>query len=1044
MKDIMRKHLWPAALVAALAVVGMLAAFVVLTGPQRGTAEAQGTSICAGASGATLQSLIQAGVCSATTTPAPSPTTGGGGSGPGPVAPGGGGGGGTQPTATPATGLCATATGDRLEQLIAAGLCMRPTATPLPTNTPTPTPVPPTNTPVPPTATPVPTNTPVPPTATPMPREELVPTGANALIESSSTSASAGVTLTLTIDRLTQNTEAGGSVVLFLEDDFKVPDSIDRGSVYFRAINDRTSETNSGGRVYVTDPIEISDDNHFGGDDDWDIQVFLPDFNTGDSDRFEGFNGPTAGQTLQLVILKSGGIKNPPEAGTHSVGYSVLGASQQNDSGPTYSTLNVGSRQDEDDNFKQQDDAATLTGKPEKSSGAASVGLKTLAKISLSDEDNTRGYELTVTGSGFNDGKSAAVHVLHARDPYPAWWDSLNCTERNAIARPSSDTDNYCQSWAEPGLDDAQRAKIKADVNLVGGGGATGTTDDEKRAASAAKVAAESTFCRHIIRAGHRAGITTVDSDDTVAVAFEVTVPIFGPGDDNYLCMVDGEGRSSNTDVEQFELEPSIRISPSSANAGDTVNVYAQDFPTPNAALVSLKIAGQEVFSSAASQRDRIEDVDANTIGADGSATATFDLPGSISGSPLEGTVRIDAKWGDDSEDAEIQITGSTLRVSQGEARANDSITITGEGFGTGSDNGIDPANITLDGVAVRVDADSLSDGEVEVSNAGQFVATIYLWSAAGSGASDNPALIGGAHTLRVQDKLGFYGTTKISIKEPSISILPDTLGPRDYLTVTGNDWPVDNQDSTAQVGQVQVIVEKGEFQRTYTVIPDGTGRFTVEHRVRRNVAIPSTQQVEAKYGSQIVKTTSFEVPAATIEVTPTEGQPGDEVSLSVTGMPVYTEIDEITIGGANALGGRTFRTDRDGVATADKLAIPGLDPGTYSVVMKVGSGTSQTVAIGSITVLPEVVPGALAMLPAALSELGDNLEAVFYFDNISKEWSFYDPREEFADLNTLDGMVAGQPYWILIGEAVDEVVLNAKTRSLSCSNGDCWNLVVW
>ena len=133
MKDIKRKHLWPAALVAALAVVGMLAAFVVLTGPQRGTAEAQ--SLCAGASGATLAALIQAGTCSAATT-TPAPTTGGGA--PGPVAPGAT----PQPGATtPAGGgdgsVCATATGDELAALIQAGVCMAPTATPVP---PTPAP----------------------------------------------------------------------------------------------------------------------------------------------------------------------------------------------------------------------------------------------------------------------------------------------------------------------------------------------------------------------------------------------------------------------------------------------------------------------------------------------------------------------------------------------------------------------------------------------------------------------------------------------------------------------------------------------------------------------------------------------------------------------------------------------------------------------------------------------------------------------------------------------------------------------------------------
>ena len=163
MKNITRKHLWPAALVAALAVVGMLAAFVVLSGPERGAAEAQG-SLCAGASGPTLAALMQAGLCQAATatpaaSPSPSPTTGAGGGPPDPAPPGGET---PMPTVTPGTPTLCDAAGGNLRALIQAGLCMEPTATPVPTATPEPT-----ATPVP-TATPMPTMTPE-PTATPVP-----------------------------------------------------------------------------------------------------------------------------------------------------------------------------------------------------------------------------------------------------------------------------------------------------------------------------------------------------------------------------------------------------------------------------------------------------------------------------------------------------------------------------------------------------------------------------------------------------------------------------------------------------------------------------------------------------------------------------------------------------------------------------------------------------------------------------------------------------------------------------------------------------------
>ena len=977
MKDIMRKHLWPASLVAALAVVGMLAAFVVLAGPERGTVEAQ--SACDTFTGPILAALIEAGRCPATTpaaSPSPSPTTGaGGGANPGaPGSPGGGAGAGPTPVApsTPEPDACSGRPPDVLAGLIAAGVCMEPTATPTITPTPTATP----------TATPVPTAGPTPtaqPTAQP-PQNRDVPDG----IESSSTSANAGVKLTLTIGNLPMDMLGGSSVELYLEDDFDVPDTINRGSVYFTVENQRTDATSNGSRVYATDPIEIDTDGHFTDDkDDYAIQVVLPDFNTADRPQFDGFQGPVEDQTLTVVFTKSAGIKNPSEEGTHSVGYAVLGPNDPANDGPDKKDGEIRIYKDGEPDPTTDSDGAFRT-----------APLNTYAKIALSDVDNKRGYMLTVTGSGFNNGTSAALHVL--ADP---------------------DTTNTLAAWVN-GID----ANDDGDTSDPG--------DTPPTAATKAQA------CGVIIREGHRVGTAEVGTDDTVAIEVEVTAPIFRPGNVNFLCMVDGEGRSSRTDVEDFKLEPSIRVSPSSATVGDTITVFAQDFPsTPGkTGFTELRIANQVVNGGSV---DTVR-VNADSIGTDGSATATFTLPGSVANSALEGTIRIDAKWGDTDEDAKINVTGSTLRLSLGEVRANDSLTITGEGFGKGSGVSINPDDITMDGVSLLVDDDSLTNDNVDVSNAGQFVATVYVWPK--NRDASNPALTSGTHTIRVNDSSGYYGTATLVIKEPSITVQPETARPRGTVKITGADWPVDNVDSEATLNQVKITVE----EREYTVIPDVTGRFSVTHTVRRNVGIPSTNQIKAQYGTEIVKVGSFSVPAAIIEVSPTEGQPGDEITLSVEGMPVWTEVEEITIGGASVGSSQDLRTDRSGDLTAEGIAIPGLDAGTYSVVLKVGTESNQTVAIGSITVLPEGGAGAVAMLPGALSELGDNLEAVFYFDNVSKEWSFYDPREDFADLNTLSGMIDDEPYWILVGEAVDEVVLNDNPRDLTCSNGDCWNLVVW
>ena len=200
--------------------------------------------------------------------------------------------------------------------------------------------------------------------------------------------------------------------------------------------------------------------------------------------------------------------------------------------------------------------------------------------------------------------------------------------------------------------------------------------------------------------------------------------------------MVDGEGRRSSTDVEDFNLEPSIKVVPSSASTlCDTVNVFAQDYQNSGQGFSELKIAGQTLYLSWASDDNDVS-VKSESIGSDGSGSATFEVPGG-----LEGVLRIDAAWGtgDDkvSEDSKITIAGAQLNVSKTDALPNETLTVTGNGFGT--QTCIKVTSITLDNVPVIVDEESVGcsvgtgndavDG-VKVSNSGQFVATIILWPA--------------------------------------------------------------------------------------------------------------------------------------------------------------------------------------------------------------------------------------------------------------------------------------------------------------------------
>ena len=786
-----------------------------------------------------------------------------------------------------------------------------------------------------------------------------VPPATGEMITSDSTSPSGAPQIELTIAELGMDLNVGSSIVLYLEDDFQEPDSIPMSSVYLVAEGgdtDQMVKTGNGSRVYVTSPVKIKTGAYFDADKkDIAIRVLVPDMCTTDTQACQTSDGPKMGQKVTLVIESDSGIKNPSEAGTHSVFFDLLGAADR-----IPSASNVRGRNDA---MRDADPPTERT-------------LSTVAKISLSDVDNKRGYELTITGSGFNDGTTASAYVLQAASaPMDAAGDA-DCAA--IVADPAS--------------------------TLIGSG--------------------------------------LVGSDDKVMITAEVTVPTFGAGNVNQICMVDGENRYSS-DIDDFNLQPSIRVVPNMVSSGDTVNVFAQDYPG-SGALVELKLAGQVVFAPNADPPVNEVAVRATSL-TDGAATATFDVPGSVGNKPLQGTVRVDAKWGTTNKDAKITVAGSELTPSASDVLPNESITISGNGYG--SQTCINVAKITLDNVAVQVDSESTircpgandtTYPGVEVSNSGQFVATITLWP--NDQSATNPTLIAGSHELTVEDSQGFTGSTKLTIAEPTISVLPDIVGPRDYVVISGENWPVDNTDNSNS-GLITIEISEGGRTRSYSVYADNTGRFTAEHRVSKDVAIPSTNQVKGDYGKgEIVEVGNFSVPAATVTVTPSSAQPGDMVNLSATDMPVYASADYVKIGGT-VFNDPGANTDIDGNITIDGILVPGLDPGTYSVVINVDG----TVAIGELDVLAEdSAAGAGAELPGALEGLDDNLLRVFHFNDVDKSWDFFDPRDEFAELNTLTTLVNGEPYWVLVSEGQKDVVLNNRARTLTCVGGDCWNQIVW
>ena len=120
-------------------------------------------------------------------------------------------------------------------------------------------------------------------------------------------------------------------------------------------------------------------------------------------------------------------------------------------------------------------------------------------------------------------------------------------------------------------------------------------------------------------------------------------------------------------------------------------------------------------------------------------------------------------------------------------------------------------------------------------------------------------------------------------------------------------------------------------------------------------------------------------------------------------------------------------------------ILIPGLDTGIQTIEVQV----SDTTASIGFTVQSGNIPGAVTPVAEGVADMGDNFIRAFNFDNDTKTWTFYDADPDVADANTMENFIAGSSYWILVGSTAD-AILNRETRTLTCVDDNCWNLIVW
>ena len=372
-------------------------------------------------------------------------------------------------------------------------------------------------------------------------------------------------------------------------------------------------------------------------------------------------------------------------------------------------------------------------------------------------------------------------------------------------------------------------------------------------------------------------------------------------------------------------------------------------------------------------------------------------------------------------------------------ALPNQTITITGTGF-THS-GGVTVSTITVGSTPVA--REKISGGsDVAIDSSGNFFATLVL-------PVTSPALLPGTHSVGVKDSLGRPAAASLTVPEPTLSLSPASSRAGTTVTVTGANYPVASTrtgaDSTPKV-TIEYQVEGASPKRVATAIPDSTGNINTSFQVPRDAPVGSTDNAVTATvaGTAIQATAEHSLPAASLIISPASGAPDTVATLRGSNLKPFAPVTTLAMENLRLSLLTPANTDADG-SFAASFMVPLLENGAYGVT--VGVGDEQYMVGFTVTgaVLPEAEPAAAPEPPPsvdlgrALDAMGDNLERVFYFDNTTKRWGYYDPRPAFGRFNTLSRLVKGQAYWFGVKKDQSALV-DGGIRTFYGG----WNLIAW
>ena len=539
-----------------------------------------------------------------------------------------------------------------------------------------------------------------------------------------------------------------------------------------------------------------------------------------------------------------------------------------------------------------------------------------------------------------------------------------------------------------------------------------------------------------------------LDSVDTARGAFRVTLTARGEtGDLVYIVRTkDSEGVD---DEVAFLIRSGMFFEPAKVRVGSLLQITILDWQDPHQDVAAVSIAGESAYVS--SVREYANCFDYNGVyraNREGTVFLEVEVPRHVPGGrqtvslydheqlehyrliygvktvvPDKGPcadlpegesigdlVSSDVKARLKSEPIAViknivEIDSQDLVLSPSSAARGQKITITGSGFSRAS-GGINHIDSVWVGGNRVVDADF----EFSVGTSGDAVLKVAVPLNVADGANE-VRIEGGDHTL---------GQATLTISEATIGVAP-TQGQRGTeFKITGMGF----------IARETVIVEYGPEQGASSeavplaiggVLADSQGNFELTLKVPVNAEVGKSYRVAAAANAEtggstvtVAAESSHLVSSAVITTSPESVSRGDHLTIRGTGLPPFTLMGPIVIGGISVALSAGVATDEEGSFEV-KVLVPHIDYGDQIIEVQVAG-----VIVPHII---EIVPPPLTGSPEQVFKYliqAKALMAVWRYDNSNKVWNFFAPHIAggIAELNDLKEVSSGDIVWVNLGSS--------------------------